>query len=167
MSGYRTSNWYQSSDNWTILSGFQMFRRFQPDYQYQNRFQTGSKLVLNRFGTSFGTRFVSDVGLETIGTGSAKYRRLELEWTGRPITGQYCPDFESYLKSGGIYNRTTLEIAENRTSGFRRFTVYRKRSIYIDNIPIIDRFYIQIAIVDSKNVVGIRIDDRIRTVVLI
>ena len=37
----------------------------------------------------------------------------------------------------------------------------------IENLSKIDRFYIEIAIVDSKSVVEIRIEDRIRTKILI
>ena len=51
-------------------------------------------------------------------------QRLELEWTGRPITAQLCPVIRCCLKSGGFYNRTCFENAEIRTSGFQTSTVY-------------------------------------------
>ena len=50
-------------------------------------------------------------------------RRLELEWTGRPITGRFRPDFRRYSKSGRFNNRRVFENAEIRMSGFRTFTV--------------------------------------------
>ena len=90
-----------------------------PDFRHKpvwNRFQTGLEQVLVLV--------------------SAIRRPVGSNGTGRPITGgwnwnepdnpksgQYCPDFRRYLKSGRFNNRTSLQKFKNRTSGFRTFTV--------------------------------------------
>ena len=117
MSGFRTFG------SFTLhLSGFQTlysynFGRLKSGHKCPDFRRSRPKPVWNRFQTGFGTRFVSDVRLETISdrfqtfsnqTTSSKpvpnrFRnlvvRLETIGTGRPITGgwnwkQYCPDLQ-------------------------------------------------------------------------
>ena len=117
MSGYRTSDWYQSSDNRTFMSGF------QTDW-CRNRFQTGLELVSALASTKTGSKPVSAPGcpVEMNWNRTSDNRRLELESTGLP---------EIRTKSGRLYNRRVFEISENRTSGFRIITVYRCRKNYM------------------------------------
>ena len=94
----------------------QDFESSQTTFHFRQRPVIGrSKPVPNRFGTG------CPVGNDWNRT--SDNRTLEVESTGRPITGQLCPIIRRCLKTGGIYNRTCFKNAENRTSGFRMFTV--------------------------------------------
>jgi len=96
----------------------------------QNRFRTGLSIQLPKRSKS--GQYCPDFERWYRTSDNRMFGNMSL---GCSKSGQYCPDFERYLKSGGIYNRTTLESAENRTSGFRTFTVFTSFNIILPIIP--------------------------------
>ena len=65
---------------------------------------------------------------------------VNIDGTERPITGHKCPVIRLRSITGPFSSRTLFENAENRTSGFRTFTVcISKRLILSDNMYIENR----------------------------